>query len=113
MVLPDDDATSNHHKATLRLSGVNHVGYLHNFALVQGFRHFYHIVDVLRLRMAVEIAHCGNAHQAIPAHKFIENIEHFRLVFVFGKAVGLLAVGNAQQNAVVVTFEVEQANVAR
>ena len=61
----------------------------------------------------VEVAHGGDAHDFVPTVVFLEHFEHLFLLHHFLQAGRVFPVGHAQEQAVIVFHDVEQADVSR
>ena len=61
----------------------------------------------------VEIAYGADAQNLVPAAVFLKDFQHFFLFDYLFQLFGVLAVGNAQQQSVVVFYDIELADVSR
>ena len=90
------------------VAGKDFVGDLGNFFLLQGFSHVDEVGSVSLFAGAVEVAHVAQSHDVVPAQVFLKYIQHLLLLYHLVQFIGILFVGDAQQQAVVIFHEVEQ-----
>ena len=61
----------------------------------------------------IEVAHGAYTQNLLPAVVLANDLKHLCLLGHFLQAAGILSVGNAQEQAVVEAYEVEQVNLSR
>ena len=96
----------------LLAAGEDVLGYLHNLLLLQCLRHLYQLRCVPPLYGFVHVAGVGQPHDDVPARLLGKHAERLGLVHLLGQPAGVVPVGYAQQQSLLVALQCPHRQIA-
>ena len=94
------------------ITPVDLLGDLHDFLFLQGLSHLHQLACHPILAGMVDIAHRAQAHDVVPLQAFRKHLKGLRLVMHLCQLVGMVAVRNADQNAIAIGIDVPDIKIA-
>ena len=101
------------HGVLAMIAAVDFFGNLYDFLLLQGLCHLHQFPRHPVFAGMVDVADRTQAHDIVPLQAFRKHLKGLGLVFHLCQAVGVVAVGNTDQDTVAIGFDIPDVEVAR